>query len=279
MSAGYLSGRTVIVTGAASGFGRLICEFSAQRGARVVGADVNPDGLEATAAMIEKAGGVFAHQVTDVADKQQTDALASFAVERFGSIDVMVNCAGTMPLAFNADHEQAWQAWDKCIDINFKGTLHGISSVYDQMIRQGRGHVVNISSIYGNAGVAGSGVYSATKAAVNVLSESLRVESQGRIKVSVVRPTAVPGTGLGGTVINNTAFIGIVGQNAGEFRDRMTQLVTGNLAAEYSDQDHPRYWVPSPDVIAEQVLFVMDQPWGVSISDITVRATGESVIL
>ena len=69
----------------------------------------------------------------------------------------------------------AAEAWDRCIDVNFKGVLHGITAVHDQMTAQGRGHIVNITSIYGNAPVAGAAVYGATKAAVNVLSESLRV--------------------------------------------------------------------------------------------------------
>ena len=68
-------------------------------------------------------------------------------------------------------------------------------AVHDVMIEQGRGHIVNLSSIYGNYPVSGAAVYGATKAAVNVLSESLRIESQGKIKVTNVRPTGVPATG------------------------------------------------------------------------------------
>ena len=100
-----------------------------------------------------------------------------------------MNNAGIMPLALYADHEGWADAWDRCIDINLKGVLHGISCVHDQMKRQGRGHVVNVSSIFGNSPVAGAGVYGATKAAVNFLSESLRQESQGRIKVTTIRQT------------------------------------------------------------------------------------------
>ena len=100
----------------------------------------------------------------------------------------MVNNAGVMPLAFYADHADAGAAWERCIDINIKGVLNGIVAVYDQMIAQGRGHIVNLSSIYGNFPVAGAGVYGASKAAVNFLSEALRVEAQGRIKVTVVKP-------------------------------------------------------------------------------------------
>ncbi|MFF8321046.1 SDR family oxidoreductase [Streptomyces bobili] len=275
----HLNGRTVLVTGAGNGFGRLICELSAARGANVVGADINADGLAETATTIEKDGGTFAHQVTDVTDKAQTDAVARLAVERFGSIDVLVNCAGIMPLAFFADHERAWRAWDTCIDINFKGVVHGIASVHDQMTRQGRGHIVNVSSIYGNAGAAGSGVYSATKAAVNVLSESLRVESQGKIKVTVVRPTGIPGTGLMNSIINPEAVLGIIGHNMKRFQARTAQATDGTLPPEYADSDDPRYWVPTPKELAENVLYTIDQPWGVSISDITVRATGEDMVL
>ena len=117
--------------------------------------------------------------------------------------------AGTMPLAFFADHAAARDAWDRCIDVNIKGVVHGISAVYDHMVERGRGHVVNISSIYGNFPNAGAAVYSATKAAVNVLSEALRVESQGVIKVTTIKPTGVPATRLGASVVNPEATIGI----------------------------------------------------------------------
>ena len=103
-------------------------------------------------------------------------------MDTFGGVDILVNNAGTMPLAFYEDHAIASEAWDRCIDVNIKGVLNGIMAVYDTMIGQGQGHVVNLSSIYGNAGVAGSAVYSATKSAVNELSNSLRLESQGKLK-------------------------------------------------------------------------------------------------
>ena len=74
-----------------------------------------------------------------------------------------------MPLAFHADHALAAAAWNRCIDINFKGVMHGIMAAHDPMINQGRGHIVNLSSIYSNFPVVGAGVYGATKAAVNFL--------------------------------------------------------------------------------------------------------------
>jgi NADP-dependent 3-hydroxy acid dehydrogenase YdfG len=216
-----------------------------------------------------------------VTDRADTNELAAFAVETFGAIDVLVNSAGTMPLAFCADHAAAAEAWDRCIDVNFKGVLHGITAVHDQMIAQGRGHIVNISSIYGNAPVVGAGVYGATKAAVNVLSESLRAESQGRIKVTVVRPTGVPGTGLGASIVNGEAIVGLLGQNMDRFRERATAIFGGSDAAEHAslkDPEHIEYWAISPQELAAQVVYVIDQPWGISISDITVRASGEQYL-
>ena len=157
--------------------------------------------------------------------------------------------------------------------------LNGICAVYDQMIRQGHGHVVNISSIYGNAGTAGSGVYSATKAAVRVLSDSLRVEAQGKIKVTVVRPTGIMGTGLGGGIVNPQALVGLTGQHTERFGERVQRLGSGGLRPEETDVDDVRYWAITPDDLVRQIVYAIDQPWGVTIGDITVRATGEDYIL
>ncbi|MBA2280007.1 MAG: SDR family NAD(P)-dependent oxidoreductase [Actinomycetota bacterium] len=275
----HLEGRVVVVTGAGGGFGKLIGELSAARGASVVVGDIDAAAAEATAAGISASGAEAEWLAVDVRQLGQVQALAQRAVERFGAVDVMVNNAGTMPLAFFADHEQAWEAWDRCIDINFKGVLNGICAVHDQMIEQGRGHVVNISSIYGNAGSAGSGVYSATKAAVSILSDSLRVESQGKIKVTVVRPTGVLGTGLGAGVVNPAALVGIVGQNEQRFMARITAFMSGTLDGPLADVDDPAYWAIEPDVVARAVVEAIDQPWGVTISDVTVRATGEDYVL
>lgn len=137
----------------------------------------------------------------------------------------------------------------------------------------------NISSIYGNAGTAGSGVYSATKAAVRVLSDSLRVEAQGKIKVTVVRPTGVMGTGLGGGIVNPQAIVGLTGQHTERFGERVQRLGSGGLRPEETAVDDVRYWAITPDDLVRQIVYAIDQPWGVTIGDITVRATGEDYIL
>lgn len=275
---GYLAGRTLIVTGAACGFGRLVTDIASLRGANVLAADIDGDGVAALSGDLRAQGRSVQSCVTDVTDPTQMHAMAATCIEHFGAIDVLVNNAGTMPLAFWSDHREAADAWNRCIDINFKGVVHGISAVHDQMIKQGRGHVVNISSIYGNTPVAGSAIYTATKAAVNVLSESLRIESQGRIKVTTVKPTGVIGTNLGSTIINGDAMIGILGQNMDSFRENAVKFMTPGESEGLTDSDSIRYWAISPQELAEQIIYVIDQPWGISISDITVRASGDQYL-
>ena len=274
----YLKDKVIIVTGAASGFGKLISEKCAAGGAKVLGVDVSADALNEVFDGIRAAGFEGTAHLADVTDMAQVQAAGQRAVDAYGRIDVIVNNAGVMPLAFFADHERAWQKWHKAIDINIKGVVNGISAVYDTMIKQGRGQVVNISSIYGNAGTEGSGVYSATKAAVDVLSDSLRVEAQGRIKVTTVKPTGVLGTNLAGGVVNEAAIIGIVGQKGVQFAENAGNLQTGALRPEQMDVDSVEYWLITPDDLANAVVHVIDQPWGINISDVTVRASGENYV-
>ena len=275
----YVADKVVVVSGAGGGFGKLVCEMTAAMGAKVVGCDVNESALREVFDGIAATGADGTFRVTDVRDRDEMHALAQFAIERFGRIDVMINNAGTMPLAFYSDHATAAVAWDTCIDINFKGVLNGINAVYDQMMAQGCGHVINISSIYGNFPNAGSAVYSATKAAVNVLSEALRVESQGTIKVTVVKPTGVPSTGLGGSVVNPEAIIGILGANAATFGDNFMAYLAGPTNNPLADENSTKLWSISPEHLAQNIVYTINQPWGVSISDITVRATGEQYLL
>jgi NADP-dependent 3-hydroxy acid dehydrogenase YdfG len=254
----HVSGKVAVVTGAASGFGLLIGRMLTERGAKVAGFDITED---------------QGCRKVDVTDRAGMASAVNAVVEEHGRVDILVNNAGVMPLAFLADHAKAADAWDRCIDINFKGVLHGIYAVYDHMLAQGGGHIVNIASIYGNYGVAGAAVYSSTKAAVINLSNALRVETQGKIKVTVVRPTGVPGTNLASGVIDIGAAMPLAGHNV----ERMTGRF-GGLGAEEQDPDDVRYWAISPEELATQVVYAIDQPAGLAISDITVRATGEDYV-
>jgi NADP-dependent 3-hydroxy acid dehydrogenase YdfG len=274
----HLQDKVIIVTGAGNGFGKLIAERCAAAGAKLVGVDIDADGLASVFDGITAAGHIGLGMPGDVTDLAQMRAVADRAVAEFGAIDVIVNNAGVMPLAFFADHARAADRWHRAIDINIKGVVNGISAVYDQMITQGRGQVVNISSIYGNAGIAGSGVYSATKAAVNAISDSLRAETKGKIKVTTVRPTGVAGTNLASWIVNGEAIFGMVGGRATDYAAHSKAMIKGTLPAELTDPDSIEYWLITPDELADAVVHVIDQPWGISLSDVTVRASGEDYL-
>jgi len=275
----HIAGKSIVITGAGGGFGKLVSEKAAALGAKITCADIALDAAEAVAAEIRSSGGAAHALRTDVSSIADMRALAKAAVEKFGAIDVMINNAGIMPLAFYADHADAIEAWHRCIDVNFKGVLNGMVAVHDQMIAQGRGHIVNLSSIYGNFPVVGAAVYGATKTAVNFLSESLRFESHGKIKVTIVKPTGVPATGLAGTIVNQAAAVGIVGQNMPDFMELLGRMADGSVAAELIDADSIGYASLAPEYIADAILYVIDQPWGVVIGDITVRASGDVFVL
>lgn len=254
----HVEGKVAVVTGGAGGFGLLITRMLAERGATAIGFDVqDTEGC----------------RVVDVTDRGAVQRAIDEVVDEHGRVDILVNNAGVMPLAFLADHAQAADAWDRCVDINLKGVLHGTYAVYDHMVRQGGGHIVNIASIYGNYGIAGAAVYGATKAAVITFSNALRVEAQGKIKVTVVRPTGVPGTGLGGGIMNPAAFPPIAGHHADQLISRF-----GSLDPEQSDPDDVRYWAITPEELAAHVVHAIDAPAGIAISDITIRATGEDYV-
>ncbi len=275
----YVTGKSIIVTGAAGGFGKLVSEKAAALGGQILCADIDQAGAEAVAKAIREGGGVALGIQADVTKLADMRTLARTAIKAHGGIDVMVNNAGIMPLAFYADHEAAYAAWDRCIDINIKGVLNGTVAVYDQMIAQGRGHVVNLSSIYGNFPVTGAAVYGASKAAVNFLSESLRVEARGKIKVTIIKPTGVPSTGLSAGIINQEAAVGIVAQNLAAFGEMAASIADGSFPPERLDSANIDYASLAPEHIADAIIHAINQPWGVSIGDITIRAAGDHFIL
>ncbi len=277
--ADHVRGKSIVITGGGGGFGRLVAQKAAARGARITLGDIDSDAAEAVAGAVRESGGEAQAIAVDVTDPAAVKALVAAARSRFGAVDVMINNAGIMPLAFFSDHAEAHAAWLRCIDINIKGVLNGQVAAYDTMIEQGRGHIVNVSSIYGNFPVTGAAVYGATKAAVNFLSESLRVEARGKIKVTIIKPTGVPATGLSGSVINPAASVGILGQNAADFGAMVAAMQDGTFPPARLDPEGIDYASLAPEYIADAIILAIDQPWGVSLGDITVRAAGDHFIL
>lgn len=275
----HVAGKSIVITGGGGGFGKLVAEKAAALGASVTLGDIDGAAAEAVAAAITASGGKAQAVATDVTELVQCHKLVGAAVDAHGRIDVMINNAGIMPLAFFSDHEAAYPAWQRCIDINIKGVLNGMIAAYDPMIAQGRGQVINISSIYGNFPVVGAAIYGATKAAVNVMGESLRMESRGKIKVTTIKPTGVPATGLSASVINPAASVGILGHNAPEFMAMVADMQAGTFPDERLDPHNIDYASLAPEHIADAIVYAINQPWGVSLGEITVRAAGDHFIL
>ena len=272
----YVEGKVIIITGASSGFGKLTAKRAAEMGGKIVLATRSEEKLKETVAEIKAAGGEASYIVTDVAKKDDVFAMAKFAVDTYGRIDVLVNNAGTMPLAFFSEHEQALDKWEQCIDISIKGTIFGISAVYDQMIKQGQGQVINVSSIYANFPVAGAGVYQVAKMGVQYLAESLRSECQGKIKVTTIKPTGFMKTNLSSSVVDQMAMMPAV---AGPLEILSNWVEEAPLRPDFHDINSMTYNDPDPQVLADNIIYAINQPWGVSIGDLTVRASGESFVI
>lgn len=266
----HISGKVIIVTGASAGFGEATARKAAAMGAKVVLAARREEKLRNITEEIRAAGGEASYIPTDVSVREQAEAMAKFALDTYGRIDVLVNDAGIMPQAFYADHEWAMEAWEECIATAINGTLYCTCAVFDQMMEQGRGHVVNVSSILGNTAVNGNGVYNVSKVGVRFLAESLRTEARGCIKTTVVRPSSVSATELGKTIVNiNAAMAGMYTKSFESFTKNPM------LDPELLNRDSVKLMEPSPDDIADNIIYAINQPWGVDISDITVRASGE----
>lgn len=272
----YVEGKVIIITGASSGFGKLTAKRAAEMGGKIVLAARSEEKLKETVAEIKAAGGEASYIVTDVAKKDDVFAMAKFAVDTYGRIDVLVNNAGTMPLAFFSEHEQALDKWEQCIDISIKGTIFGISAVYDQMIKQGQGQMINVSSIYANFPVAGAGVYQVAKMGVQYLAESLRSECQGKIKVTTIKPTGFMKTNLSSSVVDQMAMMPAV---AGPLEILSNWVEEAPLRPDFHDINSMTYNDPDPQVLADNIIYAINQPWGVSIGDLTVRASGESFVI
>ena len=268
----YVKDKVIIITGASSGFGAATARKAAAMGAKVVLAARRGEILAKMVEEIKEAGGEATYIATDIQIQEQCIAMAQHAIDTYGRIDVLVNDAGTMPQAFFSEHKWAMPDWERCLDTAIKGTLYCTCAVYDQMIMQGKGHVINVSSILGNIAVNGNGVYNVSKVGVRFLAESLRAESRGRIKTTVVRPTSVSTTELGLTTVNtNAAMAGMYG--------KLFQAFNKNemMFPEIKNRESIQYGEPTADDLADNIIYVMNQPWGVDISDITVRASNESM--
>ncbi len=179
--------KTAIVTGAASGIGKALCEELAQRGAKVVATDVSEDALRAAAASIKAASHPVLAEKLDVTDYEAFKKLVEDTVAREGRLDYIFNNAG---IAIVGEVRDATiDHWRKVLDVNLNGVVYGSVLAYQQMVEQGFGHIVNLASVEGLMPFPTTVSYVTSKFGVMGLSEGMWVEGKDLgVKVSVVCP-------------------------------------------------------------------------------------------
>lgn len=179
-----------LVTGAASGIGAALARAIAERGAHVTLADIDLASAEAQAQAIRELGYSAEARQLDVTDREAVKQLADALVDAHGRLDLLFNNAGIGVTGEARDLSA--DAWDRIIDINLRGVIHGIQAVYPHMIRQGSGHIANTACVAGLVPFPMTSAYCATKHAVVGLSTSLRAEAASLgVGVSVICPGLV----------------------------------------------------------------------------------------
>jgi NADP-dependent 3-hydroxy acid dehydrogenase YdfG len=183
---------------------------------------------------------------TDVTHAKQVQRLVDDAAKMYGRVDVILNNAGVMP--HSPLERLKIAAWDRMIDVNIRGVLHGIAAVLPIMKRQMSGHIINVSSVAGHKVRPGSTVYAATKHAVRALSEGLRQEVKPyNIRTTVISP-------------------GIVA----------TELPGSVTEPDIAENVRRLYEIAIPaDSFARMVAFAICQPDDVDVNEILFRPTSQ----
>lgn len=237
--------KVILITGASSGIGEATAKLLASRGAHVVIGARRVERLEALASLIEAEGGSVAYQQLDVTNIDQMQAFIQLAQNRFGRVDVVVNNAGVMPLspleALKVDE------WNRMIDVNIRGVLHGIAAGLPVMKEQQSGHIINVASIGAYAVSPTAAVYCATKYAVRAITEGLRQEVGSSIRVTLVSP--------------------------GVTESELAESISDDEAKEIM-KTYRRNALPAA-AIARAIAYAIEQPADVDVNELVVRPTAQ----
>jgi NADP-dependent 3-hydroxy acid dehydrogenase YdfG len=244
-----IEGKVVVITGASSGLGEATARMLSAQGALVALGARRAGRIQSLAGELNSSGGKALAVTTDVTHADQVKALVDAAAQAFGRIDVMINNAGLMPSS--PLERLKIEDWDRMIDVNIKGVLYGIAAVLPYMKQQKSGHIINVSSVAGHKIRPGGAVYSATKHAVRVISEGLRLEVKPyNIRTTILSPGAVA-TELPGSI-------------------------TEPDIAEGMQKFYAEVAIPA-DSFARMVAFAISQPEEVDINEILFRPTRQEL--
>lgn len=234
--------KVILITGASSGIGEAIARHLASLGHKVVLGARRIDRLQALVEELQAQGQQASCRTLDVSQLHDMQAFIEHAEAHHGPVDVIINNAGVMPLspldALKVDE------WNRMIDVNIRGVLHGIAAVLSGMQARGRGQVINIASIGAHAVSPTAAVYCATKYAVWAISEGLRLENE-RIRVTTICPGVVES----------------------ELADSITDASARDAMKAF------RRIAITPDAIARAVAYAVEQPDDVDVSEVIVRPT------
>jgi len=172
-----LDGKVALITGAGNGMGQVASVLFATEGARIVVADFSETGGAETVAAVEAAGGEAAFVKVDVANADQVEAMVSFAMNRFGALNVLYNNAGIFPADDGGATETPEPTWDRVMEVNLKGVWLGCKYGIPAMLESGGGSIVNVASFVALMGAATAQIaYTASKGGVLAMTREIAVE-------------------------------------------------------------------------------------------------------
>ena len=242
--------KTVLITGASSGIGEGCARKFASQGARIILNSRSKDKLESLAKNLKEEYGAECYVLAfDVCDRKGASAALESLPEEWKSIDILINNAG-LAVGVDKEHEGCLDEWDVVIDTNIKALLSMTRMVVPGMVERGRGHIINIGSIAGDAAYPGGSVYCATKAAVKALSDGLRIDLVDTpLRVTNIKP---------GLVETNFSVVRFRGDK------------------ERADNVYKGIKVLNGDDIAEVAYFAASAPEHMQIAEILVMPTNQA---
>ncbi|MCC6289847.1 MAG: SDR family oxidoreductase [Chitinophagaceae bacterium] len=186
-----IKNKTALVTGAGSGIGKATAELYAKLGAKVVVSDINEAHGQQVVSQIKAAGGESFFIKADVSDAAACEALVAGAVKQYGSLDIAFNNAGIGGEA-NVAADMSIEGWNKIIAVNLSSVFYCLKYELQQMLKQGKGAVVNMSSILGQVGFATASGYVAAKHGVVGLTQNAAIEYAAKgIRINAVGPAFI----------------------------------------------------------------------------------------